>query len=136
MQLTRFDRWLRETFVHEIQIQTLSPVDPLPKGIRRLPDDTTGKRYKYFYLATSTAASDRLTQQLKHNNQMYQMHVTDRDAWFVPIIAPKNKSITWWVFSMTIICIASFLILSYLKTLIDDPIFRKNFMESLDILKK
>jgi len=40
MQLTRFDRWLREKYVYETHIHTLRPPESLPAGIqtREIPD--------------------------------------------------------------------------------------------------
>jgi hypothetical protein len=59
----------------------------------------------------------------------------DRDAWFVPFIAPKEKSVTWWLVSVLITAVASFFVLLYLKGLVQDPEFRKNFMEAMKLLK-
>ena len=53
MQLTRFDRWLREKFVYETHIQTLRSPDSIPAGMRaeELPD-APGRRYKHLFVAT------------------------------------------------------------------------------------
>lgn len=136
MQLTRFDRWLREKFVYETHINTLSPPESIPAGIRvvELPE-TPGKRYKHLFVAHSSKTADVLIHQLKANSQMYTTQVVDRDAWFVPLIAPKNKSVTWWIISLVVISTSAFFILLYLKSLIDDPEFRKNFMEAIEIMK-
>jgi len=66
---------------------------------------------------------------------MYTTQIVDRDAWFVPFIAPKDKSLTWWLFSVALISVASFFALLYLKSLIEDPEFRKNFMEAVKLFK-
>lgn len=136
MQLTRFDRWLRETFVYETHVQTLRPPEHIPNGIQavELPD-APGKRYKYLYIAKNSHAADELITQLKEHNQMYTTQIVDRKAWFVPYIAPKGKSVTWWLFSVVIISTSVFFVLLYLKSLIQDPEFRKNFMETLEIMK-
>lgn len=136
MQLTRFDRWLREKFVYETHIQTLRPPESLPAGVRavELPD-VPGKRYKHLFVANSNKLADALIHQLKENGQMYTTQIVDRDAWFVPFIAPKDKSVTWWIISVVVITIAVFFVLLYAKSLAEDPEFRKNFMEALEILK-
>lgn len=136
MQLTRFDRFLREKFVYQTHIQTLRPVEELPKGVRavNLPD-APGKRYKHLYIAKSTKAADALINHLKENGQMYTTQVMDRDAWFVPFIAPKEKSVTWWLISTAFITTCVFFALVYLKGLVQDPEFKKNFMEALEVLK-
>lgn len=136
MQLTRFDRWLRNKFVYEIHVETLRPLESIPARIRvvDLPD-TPGRRYKHLYVSTNNAAMDALIRQLKENNQMYTTQIVNRDAWYVPFIAPKGKSLTWWLFSMTVITIFVFFALFYLKVLVEDPEFRKNFMDALQFLK-
>jgi hypothetical protein len=136
MQLTRFDRWLREKFVYEMHIQTLRPPETIPAGIRVVEvPDAPGKRYKHLYVAASSDAADELIRQLKEDNQMYTTQIVDRDAWYVPFIAPKGKSVTWWLFSVAVITISAFYALLYLKGLVEDPEFRKNFMEALKLLK-
>lgn len=136
MQLTRFDRWLRETFVYEMHIQTLRYPEEVPHGIQAfdLPD-AAGKRYKHLFIAKSSKAADALILVLKENSQMYNTQIVDRDAWFVPFIAPKEKSVTWWIFSVIVISISVFFILLYLKGLIQDPEFRQEFMEAIEIMK-
>jgi hypothetical protein len=136
MQLTRFDRWLREKFVYELHIQTLRPPETVPEGIRAIDlPEAPGKRYKHLFIAASSKAADELIRQLKENNQMYTAQVVDREAWYVPFIAPKEKSVTWWLFSTAVIIISVFFALVYLKGLVEDPEFRKNFMDALKLLK-
>ncbi len=137
MQLTRFDRWLREKFVYETHIQTLRPPESVPPGLRmvNLPD-APGQRYKHLFVARNSRLADALIYQLKESGQMYSTRVVDRKSWFVPLVAPKDKSVTWWVFSMVVISISVIAALFYLKGFVDDPEFRKNFQEALEILKK
>lgn len=136
MQLTRFDRWLREKFVYETHIQTLRPPETIPSGIQAVDlPEAAGKRYKHLYIAKSSEAADELIRLLKENSQMYTTQVMDRDAWYVPFIAPKDKSLSWWLFSVAFISICSFFVLLYLKGLVEDPEFRKNFMEAVKLFR-
>jgi len=136
MQLTRFDRWLRETFVYETHIHTLRVPPSIPRGIRAadLPD-ASGQRYKHRFIARSTKAANTLIRQLKANGQMYSTHVVDRNAWFVPFIAPKHKSLTWWLISMVIIATSLVYCLLLIKSLAEDPVFRQHFMDALKIMR-
>lgn len=136
MQLTRFDRFLREKFVYQTHIQTLRPSEVLPKGIHvvDLPD-APGKRYKHLYIAKSSKTADALISYLKENGQMYTTQIVDSDAWFVPFIAPKEKSVTWWLISFFVISTCVFFALVYLKGLVQNPEFKKNFFDALEILK-
>lgn len=136
MQLTRFDRWLREKYVYETHIHTLRPPESIPRGIRTVEiPDVPGKRYKHLYVAGSSRLADELIDELKANSQMYTTQIVDRKSWYVPFIAPKNKSITWWLISCVVITISVFSGLIYLKGLTEDPEFRKNFMDALKLLK-
>jgi hypothetical protein len=136
MQLTRFDRWLREKFVYELHIQTLRPPEYVPEGIRAIDlPEAPGKRYKHLFIAASSKAADELIRQLKENNQMYTAQVVDREAWYVPFIAPKEKSVTWWLFSTAVITVSVFFVLIYVKGLFEDPEFRKNFLEAVELMK-
>ncbi len=136
MQLTRFDRWLREKYVYETHIHTLRPPESIPHGIRAVEiPDVPGKRYKHLYVAGSSRLADALIEELKANSQMYTTQVVDRKSWYVPFIAPKNKSVTWWLISCVVITISVFTVLIYLKGLTEDAEFRKNFMDALKLLK-
>lgn len=136
MQLTRFDRWLREKFVYETHIQTLRPPESIPSGVRAVDlPDVPGKRYKHLFVAGSSKLADELISNLKRDGQMYTTKVVDRKNWYIPLIAPKDRSITWWLLSLVVFTISAFSGLIYLKGLTEDPEFRKNFMEALQILK-
>jgi hypothetical protein len=137
MQLTRFDRWLREKFVYETHIHTLRPPESLPAGIQtvELPE-VPGKRYKHLFIARNSAAADELIRVLKENSQMYTTQIVDRDAWFVPFVAPKEKSVTWWLASVLVFSVSGFFVLLYIKGLVQDPEFRNNAMEALKLLRQ
>lgn len=137
MQLTRFDRWLREKFVYETHIQTLRHPETIPAGIicSDLPD-VPGRRFRHLFIARDSRAADELIRLLKENSQMYTTQIVDRDAWYVPFLAPKdNKSLSWWLISVFVFAAAAFFVLLYLKGLIQDPEFRENAQEALKILK-
>jgi hypothetical protein len=132
MQLTRFDRWLREKYVYETHIHTLRPPPSLPHGVREvLIPDIAGRRYKHLFVAKSSKLADQLILLLKENSQMYTTQVVDRKGWYVPFIAPKNKSVTWWITSTILILIGSVFLLLYLNSFAEDSDFMKNFNDAL-----
>lgn len=136
MQLTHFDRWLRQKFVYQTHIHTLRPPPAIPAGVRAMPPSTqAATRYKFHFVATSNKAADALIHQLKADGQMYTTRIVNRNAWFVPLLAPKEKSVTWWLFSMVLILIFVAYCLLGLKSLVEDPVFRQNFMDSLRVIK-
>ena len=114
----------------------MGPPESVPAGIRtvELPD-APGKRFKHLFVARSSRAADALIHVLRENNQMYQTQIVDRDAWYIPFIAPKERSVTWWVISLIVLSTVAFFFLLYVKGLAQDPEFRKNFMEALELLK-
>ncbi|MBK1882595.1 hypothetical protein JIN85_09220 [Luteolibacter pohnpeiensis] len=96
MQLTRFDRWLRERYVYETLIYTLSEPAKLPKGIQKSSKDLgPASHYNHLFITHDASAADELIQQLRANNQKFSTRIVDRDKWYVPLIAPKGKSVTW-----------------------------------------
>lgn len=136
MQLTRFDRWLREKFVYETHIHTLRPPVSLPAGIRvvQMPD-IPGRRYKHLFVARTTKQANQLIRVLKEESQMYTTQVQDRKAWYIPYIAPKGKSVTWRVISIILICISIFTALLYVRDLMDNPTFQENLQDAIKVLK-
>jgi hypothetical protein len=136
MQLTRFDRWLRERFVYETHIKTLRAPERIPKGIRaqELPD-TPGSRFKHLFIVRNNKTADSFIASLKDANLMFFTSVVDRKAWFVPWIAPKNKSLTWIIAWIILASISTFYVIKYLVGLFSQPAIRQMFSEAIEILK-
>jgi hypothetical protein len=136
MQLTRFDRWLREKFVYETHIYTLRAPEHIPRGVvaRDLPE-VPGKRFRHLFIVRGNKAVDELVTALREQNMMFNTQIVDRKAWFTPFVAPENRSVTWWLVSTLAIISASVSALYYVKTLLDQPEIRKNLMDALEILK-
>lgn len=136
MQLTRFDRWLREKFVHEIHVYSLRPPEILPGGIKAedLPD-APGRKYKHRYIARSSETADVLISEFKSHNQMFTTRIVDRKGWHIHLIAPEGKSVTWWLAWVVVAGIALFVVTNAVRALWSNPEFQKNFWESIEILK-
>jgi hypothetical protein len=137
MQLTAFDHWLREKFVYETHVQTLRLPESIPDGITAedLPE-VPGRRYKHRFIIRNERKAEEFIALLKENGQMYTAQIVDRDAWYVPLVAPKdNKSVSWWLISVLFFSTCAFFVLLYLKSLVEDPVFRKNFAEAVKIMR-
>jgi hypothetical protein len=136
MQLTRLDRWLLQRFVHETQIYTMREPDELPAGVRHeeIPEKP-GQKYKHLYSTRSTKKLDLLLDELKKGGQMFTTRVIDRPVWYAPILGPKGKSVTWWIFWKIIGAFVIVNILITLKSLWDNPVVRENVMDSIRIFK-
>lgn len=136
MQLTRFDRWLREKFVHETHIYSLRPPQFVPPKIRAddLPEKP-GVRFKHRYIARDTKTADALINNLKENNQMFTTRVVDRKDWYVKFLAPQHRSVTWWCAWLVLFILGAFVIGGALRSLWLNPTFRENFDDAIRILQ-
>lgn len=136
MQLTRFDRWLRERFVHETHIYTLRPPAEVPAGVRHEPmPETAASKYRHRFIARRSKHADALINRLKDDNQMFTTRVVERKAWFVPFLAPKDKSLTWWVIWKVLATVVVFFTLAWLKSLWDNPQIRAHLIDAVKVLK-
>ena len=137
MQLTRFDRWLRERYVYETHIQTLRSPEAIPKGIRvhQLPE-IPGKRFKFLFIVRGSRAADAFIISLREANLMFATAVVDREAWHVRWIAPKNGSLSWILAWIALGGVAGFFGISYLIRLFSDPEVQQMLRESLETLKQ
>lgn len=136
MQLTRFDRWLREKFVHETHVYSLRPPEVMPAGIRgeEMPN-VPGRKFRHRYIARNTKAADALIAEFKQHNQMFTTRVVDRSAWYVKLVAPKGKSVTWWCAWVVISAVGLLALSTALRALWSNPEFRKNLAETFEILQ-
>lgn len=136
MQLTRLDRWLREKFVYETHIYTLRPPESLPRGVvaTELPEKP-GRRFRHQYVARHNEDADELIRHLKDSNMMFTTRIVDRNAWFVRFIAPKDRSVTWFVFSTMIILAAITATGFGVFRLLSNPEIRQNLLDALDVFK-
>lgn len=136
MQLTRLDRWLREKFVYQMHIYTLHAPITIPHGIREVETpNIPSKRYKHLFVADSGELADQLISELKDNNQMYSTQVINRQVWYVPLIAPKDKSFTWSLATIVLLTVSIFFALVYLKSFAENADLRQNIIDSIRIFK-
>jgi hypothetical protein len=136
MQLTRFDRWLRERFVYETHIYTLRLPESIPAGViaEELPD-SPGRKFKHRFILRSDSAVKALIEELRDGNQMFTTRVVDREAWYVHLIAPNGKSVTWWLVWLGFTMVAVFGLVQLGRVAWANPELRKNVTEAIEILK-
>ena len=136
MQLTAFDRWLKEKFCIETHVSVLRLPEDIPKGVKvvELPD-VPGRRFQYMLVVKKNKVANRLFAILKAESMMYNTQIIVRDKWYVKFIAPEEKSVTWTIISWFIVlCIVSAVIYGCWK-LWQNPEIQKNLKEALQILK-
>ncbi len=115
MQQTALDRWLKETFVYETHVFTLSAPPWVPKGVKLRPLETTIKnRYRYSMVIRGRRNLEKALQALTDASQTYSTKVEPRKSlarvWFD---ASDGGSFTWRVIGLAL-GLASFVGLVYI----------------------
>lgn len=136
MQLTRFDRWLRERFVYETHVYTLREPETIPAGVivEEMPD-APGRRFRHRMIIRSEDQAQSIISRLKASNQMFTTRVVDRQEWYVPFLAPKDKSVTWWVIWAFILSIGGFFLIRGGLNLWNSPIIQDNIQDAIKTMK-
>ena len=136
MQLTRIDRWLRERFVYETHVFTLRNPPRLPSGViaQEMPD-APGRTYRHRFVARNPKSARQLIQTLKQNNQMFATRIVDRSAWYVPFIAPKDKSIVYWLLWLFITAAIAYAAVSAARAVWSNPELRADILDALKVLQ-
>jgi len=136
MQLTSFDRWLKEKFGLETHVQVLRLPERIPRGVKvvELPD-IPGRRYQYLLVMKKTKAADALFAILKEESMMYHTQIVERSGWHVKFLAPKERSVTWTIISWTIVLSAAIGGGRVVVRLLQNPEIRENIKGAIEILK-
>ena len=136
MQLTRIDRWLRERFVYETHVFTLRVPPRLPSGViaQEMPD-VPGRTYRHRFVARNPKSAARLINTLKQNNQMFATRIVDRSAWYVPLIAPKDKSLVYWLLWVFISTALAYTAVAAARAVWSNPELRANILDAIKILQ-
>ncbi len=136
MQLTRLDRYLRSRFVYETHIYTLRLPASIPAGTiaEELPE-SPGRKFKHRFILRSDKAVQELIEELRSANQMFTTRVVDREAWYVPLLAPNGKSVTWWLVWACFTAMGVFGLIHVAKIAWANEELRKNVSEAMKILQ-
>ena len=136
MQLTQFDRWLREKFIYRTHIYTMRlPESGVPSQvlIEELEESPT-RRYRYRLIVNARRDLEALLAVLRKGNQMFATRVVEGNPWYKSIIAPKGKSffqLFWW--AVVVVVAFTVIILGY--TIITNEELKTEIIESLDLLR-
>ena len=136
MQLTRFDRWLREKFIYRTHIYTMRlPESGVPAQvlIEELEEAPT-RRYRYRLIVNARQDLEILLAALRKGNQVFATRVVETNPWYKSIIAPKGKSFFfrcfWW--AVVVVAISTLLSLGYI--VLTNPELKAELIESLRAL--
>ena len=136
MQLTRLDRYLRERFVYETHVYTLRLPDSIPAGAiaEELPE-SPGRKFRHRFILRNDKAVGALIESLRNGNQMFTTRVVDREAWYVPLLAPKGKSVTWWLIWAGVSAVGIFGLVCVARVAWANEELRRNVTEALQLFK-
>jgi hypothetical protein len=136
MQLTRLDRYLRERFVYETHVYTLRLPESIPAGAiaEELPE-SPGRKFRHRFILRNDKAVGALIESLRNGNQMFTTRVVDREAWYVPLLAPKGKSVTWWLIWAGVSAVGIFGLVCVARMAWANEELRRNVTEALQLFK-
>ncbi|NRB26351.1 MAG: hypothetical protein HRU37_01560 [Roseibacillus sp.] len=137
MQLTKFDRWLREKFIYRTHIYTMRlPESGVPSQvlIEELEESPT-RRYRYRLLVNARRDLETLLAVLRKGNQMFATRVVEGNPWYKPIIAPEGKSFFFRIFWWAVVVVVAFTVLTLGYTVITNEELKTEIIESLDLLR-
>jgi hypothetical protein len=99
MQQTRLDRWLKEKFVLETHVLTLSAPPHVPAGVKlREMESGIGNRFKYSMVIRDRRALEAALQALVDANQTFTTQVQSRKTVLRRVFDdPLGGSFTWRV---------------------------------------
>jgi hypothetical protein len=97
MQQTRLDRWLKERFVHETHVFSLSEPPWVPPGVRLVPLEVTLRnRFRFKMVVRRRSDLDHALAALKAENQTFTTRVEARKVWCRKLLDdPRGGSFTF-----------------------------------------
>lgn len=112
MQQTRLDRWLKDTFVLETHVLTLSEPPYVPRGVKLEEQELNLKnRFKYRMVIRNRSQLEKTIQALVDSSQTFTTKVQARKTALRNLFDhPLGKSFTWrvigWCTTLSLIYLA------------------------------
>ena len=102
--LTGLDHWLRDKFLYQTHIYTMSLPPKLPAGVRKrkLPESATST-HRYCLISNSSKTTKKLVNRLDEAGMLYMSKVTERKTFLRPIICPRGGSLTLMLLQLAIL---------------------------------
>ena len=138
MQLTKFDRWIKEKLIYRTHIYTMRlPEVGLPSGVlvEELEESPT-RRYRYRLVANADRDVRAVITTLKEGNQMFATRIEETNPWYKSIVAPEGKS---FFFRLVWIGFGVFLTMSVITLgaiALSDEELRGHLLEAFELLKE
>ena len=135
MQLTKFDRWLRERYIYRTHIYTMRVPEvgvPSTVVVEEL-EESPSRKFRFRLVANADHDVSAVLTALREGNQMFATRIVEENPWYRAIIAPEGKSfffrIVW-----SVIALIGVAVVIYLATLVwADETLKQQLMESLNL---
>ena len=137
MQITQFDRWLRERLIYRTHIYTMRlPESGVPSQVLvEELEQSPSRRYRYRLIVNAKRDVEALLDALRKGNQMFATRIVETNPWYKPIIAPKGKSFLfrmfWW--GVAVVSVLTVLILGYM--VLSNEELKAELIDSFNLFK-
>jgi hypothetical protein len=135
MQLTKFDRWLRERFIYRTHIYTMRmPEAGIPSTVmvEELEDSPT-RKFRFRMVANADHDVAAVLTALREGNQMFATRIVETNPWYRSIIAPEGKSFFFRIVWITIALIGLAVVIILALRVMADETLMKQLKESLNL---
>ena len=137
MQLTKFDRWIREKYIYRTHIYTMRlPETGVPSDVlvEELEDSPT-RRFRFRLVANETHDVDSVLRVLKEGNQMFATRIVEVNPWYKRFVAPEGKSFFYRLVWIGIALMAVAAIIAMGIRIAMNPKLQENLMEAFQLFK-
>lgn len=121
MYQTKFDRWLKETFVYEHHIKVVHLPEKIPSGVKI--EEITSLQYHYLLTVKSKAKADKLIEYLRDTGSIFSTRIHERKHWYNPLINSGKHSFTYRVFWWIVIVFAGIYTFKGIRTFTQSDLF-------------
>ena len=137
MQLTRFDRWLREKFIYRTHIYTMRiPETGMPANVLvEELEDSPSRRYRFRLIANAAHDVEAILKALKQGNQMFATRIVESNPWYKKIIAPEGKSFFYRLIWMGLAMLAAAAIVFMGMRIMTNEVLKEQLMDSFRLFR-
>ena len=137
MQLTKFDRWIREKLIYQTHIYIMRmPEVGVPAGVLvEELEDSPSRRYRYRLIANAERDAERVIEILKEANQMFATRIEETNPWYKGIVAPDGKSLFFRCIWLGLTACAVFSLIVGGVVILSNEELRQQLIEAFFMLK-
>lgn len=137
MQLTKFDRWLRERYIYRTHIYTMRMPDggiPSSVMVEEL-EDSPMRRFRFRMVANAEHDVSAVLTALRDGNQMFATRIVETNPWFKSIIAPEGKSFFFRIVWILLVLMGVVAVIFLGMRIMADEVLKAQLIESFNLFK-